>query len=75
MIPAALPANPIKATQVAKRPGADFLNTHDKIYKKAAKPYTNVTIDNIIELFMMIPHFKHSPLLQHPGTFRFYYLP
>jgi hypothetical protein len=48
-----LPANPKNATQVASRPGLDFLNTHDKTYKKAAKPYTNVITDNTIELFII----------------------
>jgi hypothetical protein len=56
-MPAVLPTHPIRAIQVASWPAAGFLNTHHKIYKNPASPYTNVMMDKIRELFIVYLYF------------------
>jgi hypothetical protein len=56
-MPAVLPTHPIRAIQVASWLAAGFLNTQAKMYKNPAKPYTNVMMDKIRELFIVYLYF------------------
>ena len=55
-IAAVLPSQPKNVTQVPSCPEIGFLKTQAARYKKAARPYTNVTTDNMLELIIKTPN-------------------